>query len=170
MTAIGDDEDGVDLAALAGDARQSPAALEIRRGAVRMLSAHGFACVVELPLPNGRRADIAAIAAKGGIWIVEIKSSIEDFRADQKWPDYCDFSDRFYFAVTPDFPHAILPQDAGLIVADRHGGALVREAPETRLAPARRKSMTLRMARFAALRLSLAFDPALSALLADIRD
>jgi hypothetical protein len=117
--------------------------------------------VAELPLPNGRRADICALSDKGEIWIVEIKSSLEDFRTDQKWPEYRDFSDRLFFAVRPGFPVDILPEDAGLILADRYGGEIVRPSPELRLAGARRKSMTLRIARTAAARLSVALDPSL---------
>jgi hypothetical protein len=140
---------------------QSAVAFEICRGVVRLLAAHGLAGVAELPLPNGRRADVVALSDKGEIWIIEIKSSIEDFRADQKWPDYRDFSDRLFFAVRPGFPVEVLPEDTGLILADRYGGEIVRPAPEMRLAGARRKSMTLRFARAAAARLCVAIDPSL---------
>jgi hypothetical protein len=95
----------------------------------------------------------------GDIWIVEIKSSIEDFRSDQKWPEYRDYCDRLLFAVAPGFPVEILPQGTGLVLADRYGGELVRAAPEHRLAAARRRALTLRMARIAALRLQSAADP-----------
>src|SRR5262245_10702299 len=88
---------------------QSPAALEICRGVTRLLAAHNVACVSELCLPNGRRADVMGLCVDGSLWIVEIKSSIEDFRADHKWPDYRDFSDRLFFAVRPGFPVEILP-------------------------------------------------------------
>ena len=81
-----------------------------------------MAPVSEVSLANGRRADIAAVAESGEIWIVEIKSSIEDFRTDQKWPEYRDYCDRLFFAVAPAFPNEILPADAGLIIADRYGG------------------------------------------------
>jgi hypothetical protein len=161
MTPIKENEDKASLAQLA-DARQSPAAQEIARGAVRLLARHGFACVAELPLPNGRRADLVAVSATGEIWIIEIKSSLEDFRSDQKWPEYQDFSDRLLFAVKPDFPADVLPEQTGLILADRYGGEIVRPAPEVRLAAPRRKAMTLRFARAAALRLSLAMDPPLA--------
>jgi hypothetical protein len=143
------------------DARQSAAALEIQRGVVRLLLQHGVACVTELPLPNGRRADVIGLTGKGDIWIVEIKSSLEDFRADHKWPEYREFSDRLFFAVKPDFPVAVLPGDTGLILADRYGGEIAREAPETRLAGSRRKSMTRHLARAAAFRLSGMLDPSL---------
>jgi hypothetical protein len=141
------------------DGRQSPAAFAICRGVARLLKAHGLAAVSEVALANGRRADVAGLSDRGEIWIVEIKSSLEDFRADQKWPEYREFCDRLFFAVAPDFPREVLPADAGLIVADRYGGEIVRAAPEHRLAGARRKAMTLRLARTAALRLQGAIDP-----------
>ena len=93
------------------------------------------------------------LSPTGAIWIVEIKSSIADFRADQKWPEYRDYCDRLWFAVEPDFPVGILPADTGLILAGRIGGEIVREAPEIRLAPARRKAGTLAFAQVAAVRL-----------------
>ena len=118
-----------------------------------------MAPVSEVSLANGRRADIAAVAESGEIWIVEIKSSIEDFRADQKWPEYRDYCDRLFFAVAPAFPNEILPADTGLIIADRYGGEIVRAAPEHKLAGARRKAMTLRLVHTAAFRLQAAIDP-----------
>jgi hypothetical protein len=161
MTAAKENEETVALSQLA-DGRQSPAAAEIARGAVRLLARHGLASVAELPLPNGRRADLVALTPAGDLWILEIKSCLEDFRADQKWPDYRGFCDRLYFAVKPDFPLDALPAEAGLVLADRYGGEIVREAPLHRLAAARRKTMTLRFARAGALRLSLVLDPPLS--------
>jgi hypothetical protein len=93
------------------------------------------------------------------LWIVEIKSSIEDFRADRKWPDYRLHCDRLFFATAPHVPAAIFPADAGLILADAFGAALVREAPEHRLPAATRKAMMLRFAHAAALRLQALGDP-----------
>lgn len=118
-----------------------------------------MAPVSEVSLANGRRADIAAVAASGEIWIVEIKSSVEDFRTDQKWPEYRDYCDRLFFAVAPAFPREILPPDTGLVIADRYGGEIVRAAPEHKLAGARRKAMTLRLVHTAAFRLQAAIDP-----------
>lgn len=141
------------------DGRQSPRALEIAKGTSRLLLAHGFARLAEVTLKSGRRADLIAIDLKGEIWIAEIKSSITDFRVDTKWPEYRAYCDRFFFAVAPDFPLDILPDDVGLIVADRFGGEIVREAPEHRLAAARRKSVTLLLARIGALRLHALADP-----------
>jgi hypothetical protein len=132
---------------------------EIGRGVCRLLALHGFACVYELSLASGRRADIAAISDSGEIWIVEIKSSIEDFRVDQKWPEYREFCDRLLFAVAPGFPVEILPPDTGLILADGYGAAIERDAPEHRLAGARRKAVTLRFAHAAATRLHMLVDP-----------
>lgn len=142
---------------------QSLVAREVCRGVVRVLAAHGFAAVPELPLPNGRRADVVGLGADGTIWIVEIKSCIEDFRTDQKWPEYRDFCDRLLFAVLPQFPIGILPQDAGLIVADRYGGEVIRQPALVRLAPHVRKAMTLRVARASASRLAVMLDPTLPA-------
>ena len=141
------------------DRRQSETALAIARGTARLLRSLGFTCISELPLPSGRRADLVALNERGEIWIVEIKSSIEDFRADHKWPEYREFCDRLLFAVSPEFPNEILPADTGLIIADRYGGELIRPAPEHKLAGARRKAMTLRVARVAALRLQGVIDP-----------
>ena len=90
---------------------------------------------------------------------MEIKSSVEDFRTDQKWPEYRDFCDRLFFAVAPGFPNEILPGDTGLIIADRYGGEIMRQAPEHKLPPARRKAMTLRVGQTAAYRLQAAIDP-----------
>ena len=141
------------------DGRQSPTAFAICRGVARLLEAHGLAAVSEVALANGRRADVVAVAESGEVWIVEIKSSLEDFRADQKWPEYREFCDRLFFAVAPAFPREVLPDDTGLIIADRYGGEIVRAAPEHKLAGARRKAMTLRLARTAALRLQGVIDP-----------
>jgi hypothetical protein len=100
-----------------------------------------------------------ALGADGEIWIVEIKSSIEDFRADQKWPDYRAHCDKLFFAVDMAMPAENLPADTGLIVADAFGGAIVRDAPLHRLAAATRRSLLLRFARIGADRLHLLNDP-----------
>ena len=141
------------------DGRQSEAALAIARGSMRLLKAHGFAALPEVTLASGRRADLMALSDAGEIWIVEIKSSVADFAADQKWPDYREWCDRLFFAVAPDFPAALLPDDTGLILADRYGGEIVRDAPEHRLAGSRRKTLTLRLARLGALRMQALTDP-----------
>ncbi len=141
------------------DGRQSEAAREIWRGTGRLLRELGWSCVAELGLSGGRRADLAALSRTGDIWIVEIKSSLEDFRADNKWLDYLEHCDQFYFAVTSSFPRDVLPDDTGLIIADRYGAEIIREAPEHRLSGARRKAVALRFARTAATRLHRLFDP-----------
>ncbi len=141
------------------DGRQSARARDIARGATRALALRGFRAIPELSLASGRRADLAAIDDTGCIWIIEIKSSIEDFRSDGKWPEYREWCDRLLFAVAPEFPWHILPQDTGLILADRYGGEIVREAPDHRLAGARRKAVTLRFASVAAGRLMTIADP-----------
>jgi hypothetical protein len=142
------------------DRRQSPTALSVARGTARLLMSLGFACVSELPLPSGRRADLVALGRNGDIWIVEIKSSITDFRADQKWMDYRLHCDRLFFATTVEVPCDIFPPDTGLIVADAFGGSIVCEAPEHRVSAATRKSMMLRFGHTAALRLQALADPA----------
>jgi len=141
------------------DGRQSTTALAIALGARRLLAGHGFSTVTELTLATGRRADIVALGGDGTIWIVEIKSSVADFRTDGKWPDYRDFCDRFFFAVPTDFPTEILPVEAGLMLADSFGAEIMRDAPEHRLAAARRKATMLRFAHAAAARLHMLVDP-----------
>jgi len=141
------------------DGRQSDAALAVARGTTRLLHAHGFCVVSELPLASGRRADLVALDGSGAIWIVEIKSSVADFRADQKWMDYRLHCDRLFFATTQAVPCEIFPPDTGLIVADAFGASFVCEAPEHRLAAPTRKSMMLAIARAAALRLQALADP-----------
>ena len=142
------------------DGRQSPGALAIARGTMRLLLSLGFSCVSELALASGRRADLVALGGDGAIWIVEIKSSIADFRADHKWMDYRLHCDRLFFATSVEVPCEIFPPDTGLIVADAFGASIVCEAPEHRIAGATRRSMLLRFGRAAALRLQSLIDPA----------
>jgi hypothetical protein len=127
----------------------------VTRGAARLLADMGHAPLLEVVLPNGRRADIMALGPRGEITICEVKSCLEDYRVDQKWGDYLPYCDAFYFAVAPEFPQAILCEGPGLIVADAFGGAVVCEAPSTPLAPARRKALTLAFGRLAAMRATL---------------
>ena len=141
------------------DGRQSPTALAVARGTTRLLHSLGFSVVSELPLASGRRADLVALGSDGEIVIVEIKSSVADLRADQKWTDYRLHCDRLFFATTLAVPDAIFPPDAGLIVADAFGAAVVRAAPEHRLHAATRKGVMLAFARAAALRLAALADP-----------
>ena len=146
-------------AALPVDGRQSQTALAIARGTARYLHALGYCVVSELPLPSGRRADLVALGGDGEIIIVEIKSSVADFRADQKWMDYRLHCDRLFFATALDVPCEIFPPDTGLIVADAYGAYMQCEAPEHRLAAPTRKSMTVRFAIAAAQRINRLIDP-----------
>jgi hypothetical protein len=141
------------------DGRQSPTALAVARGTTRLLHSLGLCVVSELSLASGRRADLVALGTDGTIWIVEIKSSIADFRADHKWMDYRLHCDRLFFATTVEVPCDIFPKDTGLIVADAFGAEIVCEAPEHRLHAATRKGMLLAFGRAAALRLSALADP-----------
>jgi hypothetical protein len=134
-------------------------AKDIFRGTSRALAQLGYASLAEVPLANGRRADLVATSPNGSLLIVEVKSSVADFRADRKWHEYREFCDRLAFAVAADFPRHLIPEDCGLIVADSFGAAILREGVETRLDPARRRALTLRLARLAAGRLTRLLDP-----------
>ncbi|HVV41507.1 MAG TPA: MmcB family DNA repair protein [Nitrobacter sp.] len=149
----------VQIALVPPDRRQSETALLVARGTARWLRSMGFSSVSELPLPSGRRADLVALNARGDVWIVEIKSSVEDLRADQKWHDYRQHCDRLFFAFTSDLPCEIFPAETGLIVADAYGAHLHCEAPEHRLPAPTRKAMMLRFAMAAAQRLNRLADP-----------
>ena len=135
------------------DGRQSERALLVRRGVQRLLMQMGAHVLPELSLATGRRADLVALTARGDIWIIEIKSSVEDFRVDRKWPDYRLHSDRFFFATHPGVPADIFPPECGFILSDGYGAEILREAPEHRLTPATRKALMLRIARAGAARL-----------------
>jgi hypothetical protein len=135
-----------------------PAAL-LGRGVCRALDQLGYASLVEFPLANGRRADILGLGKAGDLVIVEIKTSVADFRADRKWANYRDFADRLYFAVPNHFPQMLIPEDCGLMVADPFGAALLRDAPTMPLNPSRRRALTLRFARVGAARLRRCIDP-----------
>jgi hypothetical protein len=135
------------------------AAARICRGVTRLLDGLGFASLHEFPLRVRRRADVIALHVSGEIVIVEVKSGRADFQSDRKWPEYLEFCDRFFFAVEPDFPQAILPSDCGLIVADAHGGAIVRPAPQGKLNGNRRRVLTLEIALAASRRLGRVLDP-----------
>ncbi len=134
-------------------ARDTSIATGISRGVARLLRNLDADCLFEFKLRTRRRADVIGLGPDGAFTIVEIKSSIADFRADGKWPDYTGFCDRFYFAVPPDFPVIILPEDCGIIFADGYGGEIVRPAPVLPMNAARRRALTLLFARTAATRL-----------------
>ncbi len=125
----------------------------VRRGVQRLMTMMGAHVLPEISLSTGRRADLVALSRGGDIWIIEIKSSIEDFRVDRKWPEYRLHADRFFFATHPDVPQDIFPQDCGFILSDGYGAEILREAPEHRLSAAARKALMLRIARAGAARL-----------------
>jgi hypothetical protein len=141
------------------DGRQSATAAAIQRGTGRMLLSAGFASICELSLVIGRRADLIAINTKGEIWIVEIKSSPADYLSDHKWHDYMAYCDRFYFAIPADMDPGLIDETAGLMIADAWGAEIVREACQAKLSSARRKAITLLLARSASLRLQSTIDP-----------
>lgn len=142
------------------DLRQSPTALRVQRGVMRLLRAqYDYCCFAEVPLANNRRADVLAVGPKGEIWIVEIKSSLADFQVDAKWPNYKDFCDRFFFAKPPELDPDIFPQSEGLIVADAHDAAVLRMAGDSPLPGARRRAMLLKLSRLGADRVHTLMDP-----------
>jgi len=143
----------------ARDGRQSEMALAVGRGTRRLLRRLDYSTITELPLLTGRRADIVALSMDATILIVEIKSSVADFRVDTKWRDYRVHCDKFFFAIPESVPIDIMPDDAGLILADAYGGAIMRQAPEHRMAPATRRAVLMRFAHAAAHRLHRLSDP-----------
>ena len=152
MSTVSATDDALPDLALSGPERAGRTAC-VRGGAQRLLTDLGLACLTEVRLASGRRADVMALSARGEIWIVEVKSCLGDYLSDRKWPDYAPFCDQFYFAVDCDFPHARIPVEAGLMVCDAFGGAIVRPCQPAALSPARRKALTLSFARLAGLRL-----------------
>src|SRR5579872_5957448 len=136
----------------------SLSAVEVARGVSRLLLEQGYSPVLEFTLPNGRRLDVAAIGPGGEMLGVEIKVALADLRGDNKWPEYLDYCDLFYFAIPPDFPPEHVPHQTGLIVADRYGGEIVKEAEAQTLHASRRKAVTLSFAKVAAERLSSILD------------
>jgi hypothetical protein len=126
----------------------------VARGVSRLLIQEGYSPILEFTLANGRRLDVAALGGDGTMVGVEIKVALADLKGDQKWPEYLEFCELFYFAIPPDFPDEYVPDGTGLIVADHYGGAIIRPSPRTVLHPSRRKAVTLSFARIAAERLS----------------
>lgn len=143
-------------------------AADVARGLARLFHAQGQVVLCEVPLPNGRRADMLALDAKGMISIVEIKVSRADFAGDRKWVDYLPWCDRFYWALGPDVDPLLTedadraPERCGLIVADRYEACLVRPATEHPLAAARRRVEHLRIGRLAMRRTMFGIDPDLA--------
>nr|WP_294851348.1 MmcB family DNA repair protein [uncultured Sphingomonas sp.] len=143
-----------------------PIAAEVARGVTRLFCRHDLFAMCEVPLPNGRRADLMAIGPRGELTIVEIKVSRADLLGDQKWTDYLEYCDRFFWAVPQTLARILdedrfLPTDAGVLIADRYDAVIAREPSTRQLASARRKAETLRFARRAARRLSAQIDPSL---------
>ncbi|MGD9884991.1 MAG: MmcB family DNA repair protein [Reyranella sp.] len=133
--------------------------LAVCRGASRLMRQTGHSVLLEVPLPDGRRADVFAIGHLGELVIVEVKSSIEDWRVDAKWPDYLAWCDQLFVAVPIDFPQALIPVEVGLIVADAYGGEMLRRPPRRPVAAARRKALLVDCARLASERLARLADP-----------
>jgi hypothetical protein len=139
-------------------------AADVARGVARLMLRHDWLSIPEVPLGNGRRVDLLALCPKGLITIVEIKVSRADLLGDGKWPEYLDFCDRYFWAVPSGFDlslferESLMPERAGLIVADRYDAVMVRGAETVPLAGARRKAETLRFARRAARRLTFGAD------------
>jgi hypothetical protein len=131
----------------------------LARGVCRHLAAQGFACLEEFTPERGLRVDVMALGPKGELWVVECKSSRADYTGDRKWQGYLDWCDRYFWAVSEDFPTELLPEGTGLILADAWDADLVRLGDEVRLAGARRKALTMKFARAAALRLQGLRDP-----------
>lgn len=138
--------------------------ISVCRGARRRLAAEGFESLAEFTPTRGLRADLFAVGPAAQIWIVEVKSCWEDFAADLKWRGYLDWCDRFFFAVGDGFPTERLPEEAGLIVADRFDAEILRTPAETKLAPARRRALLLKTARLGAQRLRAVEDPGVQGL------
>lgn len=141
------------------DGRQSETALLVQRGVCRLMRQHGFAVLTEFTLATGRRADVFGVRQDGFIWIVEIKSSLADYRADQKWPEYREYCDRFAFAIPLGMDAEIIPAEAGLVIADQYGADVVRLTDDHPLHASRRKAVTLQFGRAAAARLHGLYDP-----------
>lgn len=148
----------------------SEEAQRIRRGCIRFFTRLGFACLIEVPLPNQRRADIVAIGRDGKITIIEVKSGLTDFRADQKWMDYLGFCDAFYFGVDVDFPSDVLPADIGFICADEFDAEIMRQSALEPLKAARRHALMQRLARLGGFRLTAVHDPRLRTGIIDPED
>ncbi len=136
----------------------SSTAAEVARGTARLLIQEGFSPILEFTLPNGRRLDVPALRPGGAMRGGEIKVALADLKGDNKWPEYLDYCDLFYFAIPPDFPTEHVPAETGLIVADRYGGAIIKLAEAQSLHASRRKAVTISFAKVAAERLSAILD------------
>jgi len=135
----------------------------LARGVARHLRQHDFVTLEEFVPARGLRMDVFALGPKGEFWVVECKSSRADFLSDGKWQGYLEWGDRYFWAVDADFPTELLPAETGLIIADGYDAEIIRMGPEAKLAPARRKLLTMKFARHAASRLQGYRDPGVSA-------
>jgi hypothetical protein len=149
----------IPASALKPDGRQSETAAAIQRGVGRLLRAHNFSILTEFTLASGRRADVIGLKPDGTLWIIEIKSSPEDFRADNKWPEYRDYCDLFSFAIPQTMDSDLIPQEAGLIVADQWGAEIMREASTHPLHASRRRAVLIAFGQTGAQRLHGLWDP-----------
>jgi len=131
----------------------------LARGVCRHLRSHDFATLEEFTPERGKRLDVMALGPKGELWVIECKSSRTDFTSDAKWAGYLEWGDRYFWAVDEAFPTDLLPEETGLIIADGYDAEILRFGPETKLAAARRKAVTQKFARHAALRLQGLRDP-----------
>lgn len=134
----------------------------LARGVCRHLRGHDFVTLEEFTPERGKRLDVMALGPRGEIWVIECKSSRADFTSDGKWEGYLEWGDRYFWAVDAAFPTELLPEGTGLIIADAYDAEILRMGPEVKLPPARRKAVTHRFARNAALRLHALRDPGLS--------
>ena len=134
-------------------AEPAPTAARIRRGVVRLLDNLSYRTLVEMRLSSGRRVDVIGLDARGRFAVVEIKTSLADLRGDQKWQEYLPYCDDFYFAVANDFPLDAVPDETGVIIADRFGGEVIRPSPRRAMATAARNRQTLLFAHTAGARL-----------------
>lgn len=147
------------MQAITSDIQSMAPGMVLARGVSRCLTSLGFAPLTEFVPLRGLRVDVMALGPKSEIWVVECKSSRSDFMSDLKWQGYLDWCDRFFWAVAPDFPTEILPEQTGLILADGYGAEIVRMPSAVPLASARRKAVVQSFARQAAIRLARVQDP-----------
>ena len=133
----------------------------LARGVCRHLRGHDFVTLEEFTPERGKRLDVMAMGPKGELWVIECKSCRADFTSDGKWEGYLEWGDRYFWAVDEAFPTDLLPEGTGLIIADAYDAEILRMPPEVKLPPARRKAVTQRFARHAALRLQSLRDPGL---------
>jgi hypothetical protein len=139
--------------------RQSHKAAILTRGVVRLFKDLGCGCLTEFPLPNSRRVDIITLSTEGIFSIIEVKSSVQDFKSDSKWQFYLPYCDRFYFAVSENFPLEILPRNHGIIIADKFSASIEKETSERSIQGTRRRQQLKRFALIASERLQNITDP-----------